>query len=157
MLQADHGSACKHLPLSLGDQAVAIIALKGSKTKKLFGFLSETLVFGSIDSAIRYNVFSRIIAELFAHLFGAPSVSFFDDSAAIGRKIIAGNARGAISELGTFSSIRLKSANSEVGRPPTFLGLAGTFQSRPNYGMRNASLSAGKRAHLTKLIADYLK
>ena len=43
-----------------------------------YGFFSSDLLFGSVAAALRYNVFSRIVAELFTRLFGMPLLRFFD-------------------------------------------------------------------------------
>ena len=77
--KCDHKSAYKALPVDPQETWFAVITLKCPSDGKYYAFISRTQLFGSIASVIHYNVFARIIAELFTVIFGIPFVSFFDD------------------------------------------------------------------------------
>ena len=41
------------------------------------------MMFGAVFAVIRYNIFSRIIAEISRRIFGIPMISYFDDIGAL--------------------------------------------------------------------------
>ena len=86
--KADHEAAYKQLPLVPGDQKNAIAALRDSSTKRRRGFVSRTLVFGSVYTVLRYNVISRIHASLTNRCLGSPLVFYFDDFAALAYRLL---------------------------------------------------------------------
>ena len=77
--KCDRKSAYKALPVAPAETRLAVIALKSPGGNKFYAFVSRTLLFGSAASVLRYNIFARIVTELFARIFGIPLISFFGD------------------------------------------------------------------------------
>ena len=80
--KCDHKSDYKALPVDPRETKFAVITLKCPVDGEFYAFISRTLLFGSIASVLRYNVFARIVTELFTLIFGIPIVAFFGDCGA---------------------------------------------------------------------------
>ena len=78
-----HESSYKKLPLEPHRARLAVIALRSPFGDLWYGFPSRTLFFGSFAAVIRYNVRSRMLAVIFAKIFGAPRLNFSDDFGAL--------------------------------------------------------------------------
>ena len=83
LFKADHEAAYKQLPIDPADQKTAIVALRHPKSGKWFGFITRTLVFGSVAAVLHYNILSRIWTSICCRLLGIPIVGYFDDFAAL--------------------------------------------------------------------------
>ena len=81
--KADHQASYRQIPLKAPHAKQAVSPLRSPTDNRLYGSISRTMVFGDVASVLRYNVFSRLIADLFAKLFGIPILSFFDDFGSI--------------------------------------------------------------------------
>ena len=57
MFKADHKAAYKQLPIDPADQETAIIALRHPPNSRWYGFVTRTLIFGSVAAVLHYNVF----------------------------------------------------------------------------------------------------
>ena len=157
LFKADHESAYKQLPIRPADMKTAIIALRNPATGKWFGFVTRTLVFGSIAAVLHYNVFSRILAELTIRCLGIPLVIYFDDFAAIIRAQLGEKALAIFTRFCSVLGITLKPGKSQVGSKIVFLGLLGEFPSHRNGHKLSISLPPEKRKNWPQLLASYLK
>ena len=157
LFKADHEAAYKQLPTLPSDMRNAIIALRHPTKGTWRGFVTRTLIFGSAADVLRYNVFSRILAELCIRCLGIPLVIYFDDFAAI---IHAQLGPGALRIFTAFCKalcITLKPGKSSVAGKIVFLGMLGDFPSDSNNRLLSISLPPEKRAKWSQLIAGYLK
>ena len=82
-IKADREAAYMQHPMRGEHAALAVIALKCPADHRRYGFFSRTWVFGAIAAVLRYNVFSRILAELTTFYLGIPLLSFFGDFGAL--------------------------------------------------------------------------
>ena len=88
-LKADRADAYQQLPLARQHSDMAVAALKCQADGKWYGLFRRTLLFGAVDAVLHYNVFSRVLSELFTQLFGVPMLSFFGDFGALAPAEIA--------------------------------------------------------------------
>ena len=65
--QCDHKSSYNALPVDPRETRFAVITSKCPKEGNYFAFIIRTLLFGSIASVLRYNVFARIVTDRFWH------------------------------------------------------------------------------------------
>ena len=156
MFKADHEAAYKQLPLNPLDMRNAIVALRDPTSKRWYGFVSRTLVFGSADAVLHYNIFPRIITALTNRCLGIALVGYFDDFAALIKKHLRQKALETFTRICPLLGIRIKPGKSEVGSPLTFLGLLGTFPCAANGRRLSISLTPGKRKRWPGLITGYL-
>ena len=78
--KADHEAAYKQLPLKDSHAKLGVVALRSPIGQSWYGLVSRAMVFGAVAAVLHfYNVFSRLIAELFTQLFGIPLLVFFGD------------------------------------------------------------------------------
>ena len=155
--KADHEAAYKQLPLAPEFSKLAAVALRSPVDHLWYGFVSRTMVFGAVAAAIRYNVFPRLIAELFTKLFGIPMLVAFDD---FGDIIHAEISEAAIRTFALFCSklgIQLKTEKSEVGRRITFLGLEGDSPCKANGFTISVRLTREKAEAWADQINSYIK
>ena len=156
LFKADHESAYKQLPIRPSDMKASIIALRHPSSGKWFGFVTRTLIFGSIAAVLHYNVFSRILAELTIRCLGLPLVIYFDDFAAIIRAQLGPDALRIFTRFCSALGITLKLGKSQVGGRIVFLGLLGSFPCAGNRHKLEISLPAEKRKSWSQLIASFL-
>ena len=71
-MKADPADSYKQLPLAWEHSRMAVVALKSPMDVRRRGFFSRTLLFDAMDAVLHYNVFSRILAELFTRLSAFP-------------------------------------------------------------------------------------
>ena len=157
MFKADHKAAYKQLPIDPADQETAIIALRHPSNSRWYGFVTRTLIFGSVAAVLHYNVFSRIIVALVNRYLGIPLLGYFDDFAAIIRKTLGREALAAFTSFCTTLGIQLKEEKSEVGPRVVFLGLLGSFPCAENGWRLSISLTDDKRRKWSALLSSYLK
>ena len=134
-----------------------MVALRHPTSGKWFGFVTRTLVFGSVAAVLHYNILSRIWSALCCHLLGIPLVGYFDDFAAL---IRAGLAEEALRVFPRFCSLLgfvLKPGKSSVGNAVVSLGLLGTFPSPANNHQLMISLTDEKRTKWSQLIDSNLQ
>ena len=124
LFKEDREAAYKQLPLDVNDQRHTILALRHPPTGRWFGFVARTLIFGSIDAVLRYNVFSRLIASLDNRCLGLPLVAYFDDFAAIIRACLGED------------SLRVF---TEFCPPPRYTAQAGKVTDRKRGGFPRAT------------------
>ena len=155
--KADHEAAYKQLPLAPSHAKLAIIALKNPTDGRWYGFLSRTMVFGAIAAVLHYNVFSRLIAELFTRLFGIPLLNFFDDFGATTPEELVKPALDVFAKFCHKLGISLKISKSEYGRKITFLGLQGFFPCSENGYKLSVTLTEDKARNWANTIAQILK
>ena len=70
--KADHESAYKQLPLQGDHSCLAEATIRNPDDGLRYGFRSRTILFGAAAAVLRYNAFSRIVAEIFARLSAFP-------------------------------------------------------------------------------------
>ena len=157
LFKADHESAYKQLPIRPAEMKTAIVALRRPSNGKWFGFVTRTLLFGSVEAVLHYNVFSRILAELTIRCHGLPLVIYFDDFAAIIRAQLGPDALRISTRFCSVLGITLKPGKSQVGPKIVFLGLLCDFPRRENGYKLAISLPADKRKKWSQLIASFLK
>ena len=151
--KADHEAAYKQLPMKWEHSRLAVITLRCPTDGKWYAFRSRTMVFGAVAAVLHYNVFSRVLAELFTKLFGIPILSFFDDFGALIPGPLAKAALEAFKAFCELLGIRLKAEKEEVGPRVTFLGLRGFFPCRENGWKLQITLPSDK----AKAWADYVR
>ena len=74
--KCDRKSDYNSLPVDPREARFAVITSKCHNDGKYYAFIRRALLFGSIASALRYNVSARIITDLFTLIFGIPMASF---------------------------------------------------------------------------------
>ena len=156
MFEAAHKSAYKQLPIDPADQASAIVALRHPMEGKRYGFVTRTLISGSIASVLHYNVLSRTLTALVNRYLGLPLVGYFDDSAAIISSSIGHPAMNAFARFARAIGFELRDGKSDLEEEVAFLGLSGSFPASRNGGQLRISLLEGKRAKWPKLISAYV-
>ena len=92
MFKTDHESAYKQMPIDPDDRKNAIVSIRDPSTRRRHGFVSRTLVFGSVDAVLHYNVLSRILTALTNRCLGIPLVGYFGDFAALIRLVLGDQA-----------------------------------------------------------------
>ena len=140
LFKADHEAAYKQLPIAPSDQCTAIVAIRRPQSMKWFGFVTRTLVFGSVAAVIHYNILSGIWSTIFARPMLIPPLSYFGDFAAFLRDGLAEKALSVFTRFCDILGFQLKTGKSSVGNKITFLGLLGTFPSDANRGRLLISL-----------------
>ena len=155
--KADHQEAYKQLPLDPSETNLAIIGLRNPADKQRYGFYSRTLVFGAVSAVLHYNVFSRILAEIFTRLFGIPLLSYFDDFGALIPTPLAEKALITFQNFCSYLGVVLKPAKAEVGRAVCFLGLEGTVPHKANGHKLEIRLTPAKARKWPELIASFLE
>ena len=157
LFKADHEAAYKQLPIRTLDQTSAIIALRHPTSGLWHGFVSRTLMFGSVAAVLHYNCFARAIATLATLLLGIPLVSYFDDFAALLPADLAQIALDVFTRFCSTLGFQLKPGKSEVGSRVTFLGLLGSFPAKTNSFKLGISLPEEKASHWAALIQEHIK
>ena len=125
LFKADHEAAYKQIPIDPADQKNAIVALRHPVSQLWYGFVTRTLIFGSIAAVLHYNVISRILVALTDRVLGIPLVGYFGDFAAMIRAVFGEDALRAFAEFCRLLGFQLKPVKSSVGNSPVFLGLLG--------------------------------
>ena len=115
LMKADHEAAYKQLPIGPRDQRRAIVSLRHPRTHIWHGFVTRTLIFGSVAAVLHYNVFSRIVVALINRIFGLPLVGYFDDFSAFIRKLLGVDALRVFARACHLMGITLKPGKSAVG------------------------------------------
>ena len=118
--KADHASAYKQLPIGPNQAGYAIAAPKSPLDGKRYGFMPNSLMFGSAASVIHYNVFSRILVELVNGISGIHTVGYFDDFGGFAPIELTREALGIFSEFCEILGIELKITKSERGNGSSF-------------------------------------
>ena len=96
--KTDESDDYKKLPPKPPDAFLAAIALQGPDGK-WYGLIPRSQLFGSAASVVRYNAFSRLLASLFARLFGAPPIGFFDDYGSLTFKAVMSEPTGSFKQF----------------------------------------------------------
>ena len=94
---------------------------------------------------IHYDVFSRLITELANQLLGTPLLIFFDDFAAIAKRLLVDSALVAFSEFCALLGIKMEETKSEAGPNVTFSGLRASCPSLSNDFELSGRLGEAKR------------
>ena len=157
LVKADHEAEYKQLPIAPSDQCTAVVALRHPKSPMWFGFVTRTLVFGSVAADIRYNILSGIWSAIFARPMLIPLLSYFDDFAALLRAGLAGKAMCDFTRFCDIIGAQLKTGESSAWRKITFPGLMGTFPAEANRGQLLISLPDAKRANWPQFPNSYLE
>ena len=155
LFKSDHEAAYKRLPIDPGDQSYAIIALRRQASGKWNGFRPTGLMFGIVAGVLHYDVFSRLITDIFNRLFGIPPICFFGDFAALTHRLLATKGMSVISRFCSLIGAKLKGDKSDVGPDVAFLGLLSSFPSKGNGSVLSISLPGGKRKARSTLIRPY--
>ena len=156
MFKADRKAAYIQLPIDSDDQNAAIIALLRPAENRWYGFVTRTLIFGSVADVIRYNVSPRILDVLANRYFGIPMVRYFD--VFIDYPQVDGDGGP-----GRFRSLLLLPAFSDEGWEIAgwpyrrFRGLLGRPPFKANGRKLPISPPVGKRANWPALLYAYLK
>ena len=127
-------SDCKNFPPTPPDYCQEAIAVWNSDQKSRPALLPPTLLLCATASALRYIVFSRILASVCNRLFGIPLIDFHDD---LRTPTIADLAHGSfclIPDVSGFPRSTLNSRKCERGGPMPFLGLLAPHRARLTAG-----------------------
>ena len=73
-MQAGRESAYRKPALRPGNSHLAAIALRNPKDKGRYVNFSRTMIFGSIDPLLHYDISPRTLAELACEIVGPPIV-----------------------------------------------------------------------------------
>ena len=114
LFKTDHEAAYKQLPIAPADQQTAIVALRRPSSGNWFGFVTRTLVFGSVAAVLHYNVISRIWAALCCRPLGIPLAGYFGDFAALARAGLAEEALRVFPRFCEMLGFVLKPGKSSV-------------------------------------------
>ena len=155
--KCDHKSAYKALPVDPEQSKLAVIVLRSPADGKYYAFFSRTLLFGSTASVLHYNIFARIVTELFNKIFGIPLISFFDDFGCLMRPDLLHDALRTFQRFCGALNVVLKVEKTEVGHRIPFLGLLGDFPSLSNGGRLAVSLTTEKADSWLNLVLTVLK
>ena len=142
--KADHEADYKQLPLEGKHSQLAVIALKGPKTKRRYGFFIRTMVFGAVAAVLHYNVFSRTLAELANHFLGIPMLRFCDDFGALTPSCLTPLALQTFTSFCATLGIKLKKEKSAYGDRLVSLGLEGFSPCKANNMELRVSLPVEK-------------
>ena len=99
MSKEDRKAANKQLPIDPADQNAAIIALRRPTEHRWYGFVTRTLISGSLADVLHYNVLPRLLVVLVNRYLGIPMVGYFDDFAAIIRNVAGKEAMGVFARF----------------------------------------------------------
>ena len=126
LFKAGRESGYKQLPIAPKDQRTSVVALRRPQSKKRFGFVTRTLVFGSVAAGPHYNILSGIWSTIFSRPMSVLLLSYFDDFAAFLRAGLAEKALNVSARFCDILGFHLKARKSSGGGKITFLGLLGT-------------------------------
>ena len=122
----DHMAARKQLLSGPADQATAIISVQYPDGNRRYGFADRALISVSVAAVLRYNVFSRLLADLVSRYVGIPLVGYFDDFAEIIGATLGQAALGAVARFYSLMGFQPKDENSKMGQSSASLGLSGS-------------------------------
>ena len=145
MFKADHKAAYKQLPIDPSDQASAIVALRHPLGGKWYGFVTRTLIFGSVAAGLHYNVLSRILTALVNRYLDLSLVGYFSDFAAVIPAALGRPAMNAFARFARALSFELHDDKFDIGEEVTFLGWLVSFPATRNGGHLRISLPEEKR------------
>ena len=151
MFKADHKADYKQLPIDPADQASAIVALRHPMGGKWYGFVSRTLISGSVAAVLRYNVISRILTALVNRYLFLPLVGNFDDFAAIIPAALGRPVMNAVARFARALCFGLRDGKFALDEEVAFLGLLGPFPSARNGGQLRISPPRGKAVEMVYL------
>ena len=144
LVKADHEAAYKQPPIDPRDRRHAIASLRNPLTHTWQGCVARTWICGSVAAVLRYN--------------GVPPlVGYFDDFAALVRKLMGEDALRVFARACQLLGIALKPGKSEVGSEITFPGLLGNFPSRGNKNRLLISLHREKRKLRSDLLEGFIR
>ena len=132
-------------------------AFRHPSTHLWYGFVTRTLLFGSVEAVFHYNVLSRILAALTNRCLGIPPIAYFDDFAALIRRALGERALAASTRFCTLLGFQLNPKKSVVGPSVSFLGQLGDFPPNANNRHLMISLPVEKRKSWSDLIGGFLK
>ena len=141
----------------LKDRRIAIIAMREPSTGRRFGLAPSALMFGATAADLRYDVFSRTVADISDAMMGIPLLCFFDDFPALAHQIRAREALGVFDPFCSLLVIPTKPTKSEVGNDANFLGHRGFFPCRRNSYRQNIPLPTKKRHAWKSRPGDYIQ
>ena len=150
-------AAYKRLPIDPADLRFAIVAWRHPTTHLWFGFVMRTLLFGDVADVLRYYAISRILAALATRCLGIPHVAYFDDFAALIRRVLGDRALAASTRFCKLLGFRLNSKKSMAGPAVSFLGLLGFLPPAGNNRRPMISPPAERRKRRPDLIGGFLK
>ena len=153
----DRKAAYKQLPIDPADQNTAIIALRRPTNHRWYGFIARALIFGSVSAVLHYNVLPRLMVVLANRYLGIPLVGYFDDFAAIIRKVLGKASLDTFARSCALLGFQLKGEKSQVGPAVASLGLLGVTPFQANGWKLPISPPGEKRAKWTDLRFNYLK
>ena len=148
LFKADHEAAYKQPPIGPGDQRNAIVALRHPQSRKWFGFITRTLIFGAVAAVLHYNVLSRAWTALINRALGIQLICFCDDFASAIQLILGEKALAIFSRFCELLDSHLKPGKSSVGNKIVFRGLLGAFPARENRFHLSISPAGEKRGKL---------
>ena len=70
MFKEDHNASYKQLPIDPAELSAAIIALRHPVVHRWYGFVTRTLIFGSVADVLHYNVLPRLLVALVNRYLG---------------------------------------------------------------------------------------
>ena len=145
--KADRADAYKRPPMEWGHARVGVVALKRPVEGGVVWLFSRTILFGAADAVLRYNVFSRIVAELFARLFGVPLLGLFGDFGASVPAFPAELDPRARARICALSGYRDQRGEIRRRRMVTFLGMDRSSPCAPNDVDIHPHLTSEKLPH----------
>ena len=155
-MKADRKADYKQLPIDSLGQRFAIVALRHPPAHLWYGFVTRTLLFGSVAAVLHYNMLSRILAYWANRCLGIPPIAYCDDLAAIIRRLSGDRAMAAFARFCKLIGFQLNPKKSLVGPTLSFLGLMGDFPPNANNHHLKISLPVEKRKIWPGLIGGSL-
>ena len=124
--KANREAAYKQLPMGGDHAALAAISLRLPTKNARYGFLGGTLMFGAVSAVLRYNLFARLLCELFSQRFGGPINSYLYDFGALVPADMTTETRRTFTHFCAAPGFPIKLKKSDVGLRATFWRLAGS-------------------------------
>ena len=111
---------------------LALLLLRCPSYGRRYSCRGRAMLFGAVAAVPHYNVFSRIVAELFTKIFGIPIISFFDDFDSLAPGPLARRALDSPNAFCEILGIRPRPGKSDVGPRVNFLGIRGSSPCAAN-------------------------
>ena len=127
---SDRDSSYKKLPIRPIDSRFCYIALFGPFRKCRCAFGPKTQISGPTASALRYNVFSRILPSIINRIFGIPILGYVDDYGPPIPTYLGSAALQAIRDFCSILGVDLKKIKRIAIHINSFLGLLGSFTTQ---------------------------
>ena len=113
-------------------------------------------MFGSVDSVVRYNLFSRMFVVLAYKLLGATAVGYVEDIAFACPISLGQEAMAAFQKLSDICGAKLEKKKASFRHANIFLGIEGSTPSRSNGIQLSARPRSGKGEKWSSMLKTFL-